>query len=94
MLANYGYEDASGIYYIRIDTDVCAQCESKGCLKLCPAGLFKIEPDDYDDDVAVIREELRNSLRALCSGCKPHGRRSDTLPCQSACPSPAIEHSW
>lgn len=94
MLANYGYEDASGTYYIRIDTDICAECENKGCLKACPAGLFKIVPDDYDDEVAVVREELRNSLRNLCSGCKPHEGRRSVLPCQSECPSPAIEHSW
>ena len=25
MLANYGYEDASGNYYIRIDTSICAE---------------------------------------------------------------------
>lgn len=26
MIANYGYEDASGNYYIRINTDICEDC--------------------------------------------------------------------
>lgn len=94
MLASYGYEDASGAYYISIDTDICADCEGKGCLRACPERLFIIELDDYDDEVAVIREEKRNSLRALCSGCKPQAGRPEVLPCQSTCPSSAVEHTW
>lgn len=94
MLANYGYEDASGIYYITINTDVCAECESKACLTACPSGLFETELDDYDDEVAVIKESLRNTLKSQCTGCKPADGRAEVLPCQAGCPEPAVKHSW
>ena len=71
MLANYGYEDASGNYYIRIDTSICAECAEHGCVSACPGHAFFIEPDDWDDDVAVVRPEVRNTLKALCAACKP-----------------------
>lgn len=92
MLANYGYEDASGTYYITIDTDMCAECPDHACVGSCPAGLYDIILDDYDDEVAEIREEQRNSLRTLCSGCKAGGKTD--WPCTAACAAGAIRHSW
>lgn len=94
MLANYGYEDASGNYYIQIDTSVCAECADHGCVAACPGHAFFIEPDDWEDDVAVIRPELRNTLKALCAACKPLENRPELLPCQAACGQSAILHSW
>lgn len=94
MLANYGYEDASGNYYIQIDTSVCAACTEHGCVSACPSRAFFIEPDDWDDDVAVIKPEVRNTLKALCAGCKPLESRPELLPCQAACGRSAITHSW
>jgi Fe-S-cluster-containing hydrogenase component 2 len=94
MLANYGYEDASGNYYISINTDLCAQCTAKGCLEGCPSRLFEIEADDYDDEVAIVKEEVRNTLKSQCASCKPHGGRPEKLPCQVSCPGDAITHSW
>lgn len=94
MLANYGYTDASGEYYITINTDVCVDCAEKKCVQLCPAQLFAVEVDDYDDEVAVIKESLRNTLKAQCAACKPLEGRPDVLPCQSGCPGQAVTHSW
>lgn len=94
MLANYGYEDASGNYYIQIDTSVCAECADHGCVAACPGHAFFIEPDDWEDDVAVIKPELRNTLKVLCAACKPLENRPELLPCQAACGQSAISHSW
>lgn len=92
MLANYGYEDASGTYYITIDTDKCAECADHGCISACPANIFELILDDYDDEVASIKEDYRNSLRTLCSNCKAGGNTS--WPCTGACAGSAITHSW
>jgi NAD-dependent dihydropyrimidine dehydrogenase PreA subunit len=94
MIANYGYEDGSGSYYITIDTNKCGVCKEKDCLKACPAGLFLVELDDWDDEVVVIRKDLCNTLRTQCAGCKPMDNRPKLLPCQQACAMQAIVHSW
>ncbi len=94
MIANYGYDDGSGNYYITIDTDGCAECEDKGCIKACPAGIFEIELNDWDDEVAVINEDARNQLKQICSECKPITDRPEMLPCEKACKLQAIAHSW
>ena len=97
MIANYGYEDGSGFYYITIDGDLCAQCSSRSCVAACPQGVYAIEMDDYDDLVAVVTETARKRLREACAPCK--GRNGDGAakrqpPCASACPAGAIRHSW
>jgi ferredoxin len=97
MIANYGYEDGSGFYYITIDGDVCAQCGHRGCIAACPQGVYAIEMDDYDDFVAVVAESARKRLRELCSVCKGQngaGGTGQSLPCTAACPAGALRHSW
>ena len=47
MLANYGYADASGEYYITIDTDKCNGCGA--CEQVCPKNIFEMIQDDYDE---------------------------------------------
>lgn len=94
MIANYGYEDASGSYYITIDTSKCAVCEDKACLNVCPAKLFQVELDDWDDEIVVIRKDLCNTIKAQCMECKYADNRLETLPCQQACDAQAIVHSW
>ncbi len=97
MLSSYGYEDGSGTYYIAINTDSCCQCEEKSCVAACPAGLFEIVFDDYDDEVAVIREDARHRLKELCVICKNQDslKESDNmLPCMEACHFGAIGHTW
>jgi hypothetical protein len=94
MIANYGYTDGSGEYYISIDTAACTECEEKGCVGACVSGVFEIEPDDFDDEVAVVRESVRNSLKTVCSGCKPTVGRATELPCEQACEKGKITHSW
>lgn len=94
MIANYGYKDGSGEYYISIDTDKCIGCEAnRACLTGCPKGMFEIITDDYDDEVAALKPSFRRSLAFDCSQCKPAGGYS-SLPCTTACTPGAIKHSW
>lgn len=97
MIANYGYEDGSGFYYITIDGDVCARCSQHACTTVCPQGVYVIETDDYDDLVAVVAEGARKRLRELCAVCKEQNGAGGTerkLPCTAACPAGALRHSW
>lgn len=97
MIANYGYEDGSGFYYITIDGDRCVECVDHGCVDACAQGIFAIEMDDYDDHVAVVVEESRKRLREICSVCKSHdpdAAEENDLPCVSACLRGALRHSW
>ncbi|HUW65679.1 MAG TPA: ferredoxin [Spirochaetia bacterium] len=104
MLANYGYQDGSGDFFITINTDRCGECQAKGCAAACPAGVLEIMEDDYGDVVASVREEHRKKIKYSCASCKP-GHRGihpeggseagpPSLPCQTACAAGAIRHSW
>lgn len=94
MIANYGYEDGSGTYYIKIDTDKCSTCKEKSCINACPAQLFQLEADDWDDEVVVVKKDMSNMLKSSCAGCKSINQRTEQLPCQKACNMKAITHSW
>ena len=97
MIANYGYEDGSGFYYITIDGGICATCSDHACVKACPHAVYEIEMDDYDDFVAVVSEKTRKRLRELCASCKGQngsGGSEHKLPCTSACRGGALRHSW
>lgn len=91
MIANYGYEDGSGHYYIKIDTAKCAECSDKACITACPAKLFVTELDDFDDEVIIICENARNTLQTDCANCKSDGNQEL---CKIACPADAIGFSW
>ena len=90
-IANYGYSDGSGDYYLVVDTDKCDGCAK--CVEACPHDVMEVITDDYDDLVAVVREEHRKNLKYVCAPCKPiSGQRE--LRCQTSCPTEAISHSW
>ena len=94
MIANYGYKDGAGEFYISIDTDKCLACDAdRACLTACPKGMFEIITDDYDDEVAAVKQQFRRSLAYDCTACKPSGGYA-SLPCSSACTPGAIKHSW
>lgn len=90
-LANYGYTDGSGEYYITVDTDKCNGCGE--CIKDCPLHMFEIISDDYDQEVAVVKEKNRKNVKYDCAPCKPTTNRPE-LPCIKACKPGAIRHSW
>lgn len=93
MKANYGYLDGSGEYFITIDTDLCVECSHHACLEACPKGMFDMIMNDYDEEVAEIKEDFRKKLKYECAQCKPVGERPP-LPCVRACTPGAIVHSW
>ena len=97
MLANYGYEDGSGGFYITIDTDKCNGCGA--CVTACPAGVLAMGENEYEFDaegeVALVVPDHRKKIKYSCAPCKPvSGCASADLPCVKACGPDAIAHSW
>lgn len=95
MLANHGYKDGSGEYFITIDTDKCNGCGK--CVGACLAKVLAMVNDDNDPfrevPVVVVTDEHRRKIKYSCASCKPmHGRKE--LPCMIACTPKAISHSW
>jgi Fe-S-cluster-containing hydrogenase component 2 len=91
MIANYGYKDGSGEFFISINTDGCNGCGD--CATCCPAHAFEIIVNDYDEKVAAVTDAERRKLKYSCAPCKPVSNRPP-LPCQAACQPGVILHSW
>ncbi len=74
MLANWGYQDGSGKYFITIDTEKCNGCGK--CVEACPQNVLEVgeDPTDplRDEPVAFVTEEQRRKLRFTCSPCKTY----------------------
>jgi ferredoxin len=95
MLANYGYKDGSGEFFITINTDKCDGCGK--CVAACPGKVFGVGEDENDplsdDIVAFVVDEERKKIKYTCGPCKPASDRPE-LPCVAACLPGAITHSW
>ncbi len=95
MIANYGYQDGSGKFFITIDTDKCNGCGK--CVPVCPQGVLKVGEDLNDpfreEPVAMVTEEHRKRIKYSCAPCKPIAERPPLL-CTAACEIGAISHSW
>jgi ferredoxin len=95
MLANHGYKDGSGEYFIIIDTDKCSGCGK--CVTACPVKVLDMVNDDNDPfrevPVVVVTDEHRRKIKYSCAPCKPVSGRKE-LPCVKACTEKAISHSW
>lgn len=97
MLANYGYKDGSGDWFITIDTDKCNGCGD--CVSACQYGVFEVGEDLNDplrdEPVARVTEAERKKIKYTCGPCKPAaGYKQEDLPCVKACTPGAIAHSW
>lgn len=95
MIANYGYKDGSGTYFITVNTERCDGCGK--CVGACPSGVLEIIENDFDPVgegiVVVVTEGHRNRIKDKCAPCKPVSGRVE-LPCVKACEGEAILHSW
>ncbi len=96
MLANYGYNDASGDFFIAIDTGLCNGCGD--CVSACPARVFVVAEEDPNDPmreepVAIVAHDKNKKLKYECNACKPTVGRP-ALACVTACKAGAISHSW
>jgi NAD-dependent dihydropyrimidine dehydrogenase PreA subunit len=97
MLANYGYKDGSGDYFIVIDTDKCTGCGD--CVAACPAHVLVLVENEFDLDaenrtIAVAPEHAK-TLKYSCAPCKPAASYATAgLPCVKICEPIAIDHSW
>jgi ferredoxin len=96
MIANYGYRDGSGSYFISLDTDKCDGCGQ--CVPACPARILELREEDPHDPfreipVAAVAESECRKIKYACGPCKPVKDRPP-LPCVVACKPGAISHSW
>ena len=94
MIANYGFKDASGDWYVTIDTDRCNGCGK--CLEVCPAKILAVGPDQIDpfrqEPVAFVKPEEYNKIKYSCAPCRPSYGKEPT-PCRGICEPKAISHS-
>ena len=93
MMANYGYQDGSGTYFIVVDTEKCNGCGD--CVQACQYGVLEMMSDEFDpleDRVVVsVVEEHRNKLKFSCASCKPSDNNNG-FPCVLACSQEALTH--
>ena len=94
MIANYGFKDGSGDWFLAIDTDECDGCGK--CVDACPANILEVGEDEYDpfheELVARVKEEERKKIRYTCAPCRP-GYGEAPAPCVAVCETAAISHS-
>lgn len=95
MLANFGYKDGSGEFYITLDTDKCDGCGD--CVPVCPSHILELADNEFDpmgdSQVVLVKETHRRRIKYDCAPCKPPDRQVG-LPCVTACPTHALAHSW
>lgn len=94
MIANYGFKDGSGDWFVIIDTDKCDGCRK--CVEACPASVLEVSDDEFDpfreEPVVKVKEEERKKVRYSCAPCRP-GFGQEPPPCVVACETRAISHS-
>ncbi len=94
MIANYGFNDGSGNWFLAIDTDKCDACGA--CVAVCPVDALEVGDDEYDpfrdEPVAKVVDGERKKLKFTCAPCQP-GYGTEPTPCVAACEPGAISHS-
>lgn len=95
MLANFGYKDGSGEFFITVDTDKCNGCGD--CVDACKAHVLELADNEFDPlaigRIAVVKHANRKAIKYDCGPCKPPSQALH-VPCMTACKPGAIAHSW
>jgi benzoyl-CoA reductase subunit A len=91
MKVNYGFTDATGDYYITIDTSKCDGCGE--CVDVCPSGLLTVINEDGTGPKAKVKDELKKKMSILCPGFYAC-RTSNKSDCHIVCKQNTITHSW
>lgn len=86
----YGYDDATGAYFISVDGGKCTGCGD--CVTACPAGVFVLS-GDTGNKAAEVKSEIRKKIIQYCPGFEACSREN-AVNCHSVCKVNAIEHSW
>jgi len=92
IITYYGYCDASGEYYIVVDSDKCTGCGN--CTKKCPQNALELVSefiDLEDKTITTIKEPHRKKIQYTCTTCKPE---TNQTPCITACNTNAIWCVW
>ncbi len=87
----YGYNDATGEYFITIDMAKCDGC--KQCVNTCTSGIFEMIQEDGRQPRARVAESARKRLAILCPGIAACNV-SQGITCQTKCSQKAITLSW
>jgi predicted CoA-substrate-specific enzyme activase len=88
---SYGYSDATGEYFITVDTGLCDGCGE--CVPACPANVLEMARNEADAEKAAVRDEVRRRLAMVCPGFSTCSREN-ARNCHSACATDAISHTW
>jgi Fe-S-cluster-containing dehydrogenase component len=110
LIANYGYQDASGNYFISIDTAKCDGCGE--CVRACTHSTLSEKQNGtlrFDDllpssvldiivddyDQRVVSVNLTHRNRLRYSCARcKSGREKTVPPCVAVCGANAMAHSW
>ncbi len=87
MIANYGYTDGSGEYYVVLDTDKCTGCGQ--CVTSCPAHVLEDYVDDYDQKIVKVADAHSHTLKYDCGPCIPVAAPRNAR-CEKICAPAAI----
>src|SRR4030042_6072384 len=94
MIANFGFKDGSGDWFVVIDTDKCNGCGK--CVEVCPAKILEVGPDEFDifreTPVISVKHDERKKIRYSCAPCRP-GYATELPPCVASCEPGAISPS-
>lgn len=91
MKISYGYSDATGDYFITIDSGRCDGCGE--CVSVCPSAVFEIAPSDNGQSRARVKADLSKRLSLVCPGRQLCHKRLE-MTCHQVCPQDAINHTW
>jgi ferredoxin len=91
MLANFGFKDGSGNWFLEIDSEKCNGCGK--CVEVCPSLILEVGDDEFDpfreEPVAKVKQAERKKIKYSCAPCKP-GYGAAPTPCIAACKAGAI----